>query len=133
MAPKKVVLEPNHDRFKKAYWVNIHVAESLLTTTGDDQPRLSVEADREQNRITVEAKSVERFELLLNDEIVDLSKEFTIVVNGKAIQEQRRRSFRDMHSRMVTRNDWDYLFPVRYVTSVPKEAEDKGSDEKAPE
>ena len=121
------------DSFKKAYWVNIHVAESLLTTTGDDQPRLSVEADREQNRITVEAKSVERFELLLNDEIVDLSKEFTIVVNGKAIQEQRRRSFRDMHSRMVTRNDWDYLFPVRYVTSVPKEAEDKGSDEKAPE
>jgi len=133
MAPKKVVLEPNHDRFKKAYWVNIHVAESLLTTTGDDQPRLSVEADREQNRITVEATSVERFELLLNDEIVDLSKEFTIVVNGKAIQEQRRRSFRDMHSRMVTRNDWDYLFPVRYVTTVPKEAEDKGSDEKAPE
>ena len=133
MAPKKVVLEPNHDRFKKAYWVNIHVAESLLTTTGDDQPRLSVEADREQNRITVEATSVERFELLLNDEIVDLSKEFTIVVNGKAIQEQRRRSFRDMHSRMVTRNDWDYLFPVRYVTTVPKEDEDKGSDEKAPE
>ena len=132
MAPAKVVLEPNHDRFKKAYWVNIHVAESLLTTTGDDQPRMTVEADRAQNRITVEAKSVERFELLLNDALVDLSKEFTVVVNGKAVQETRRRSFRDMHSRMVTRNDWGYLFPVRYVTTVPKEAEDKGTDDKAP-
>ena len=132
MAPTKVVLEPNHDRFKKAYWVNIHVAESLLTTTGDDQPRLQVEADREQNRITVEAKSVERFELLLNDDLVDLSKDFTVVVNGKAVQETRRRSFRDMHNRMVTRNDWGYLFPVRYVTTVPKEAETQGADDKAP-
>lgn len=129
MAPKKVVLEPNHDRFKKAYWVNIHVAESLLTTSAEEKPRLQVEADREQNRITVEAKSVERFELLLNDDIVDLSKEFTIVINGKAVQETRRRSFRDMQNRMVTRNDWDYLFPVRYVTTVPKETEEKGSGE----
>ncbi|MEC9047587.1 MAG: hypothetical protein VYA51_06195 [Planctomycetota bacterium] len=132
MAPTKVVLEPNHDRFKKAYWVNIHVAESLLTTTGDDQPRMTVEADREQNRITVEATSVERFELLLNDTLVDLSKEFTVVVNGKAVQEKRRRSFRDMHSRMMTRNDWGYLFPVRYVTTVPKPAEEKGAEDKAP-
>ena len=133
MAPSKVVLEPNHDRFKKAYWVNIHVADSLLTTTGDEQPRLVVEADREQNRITVDARGVERFELLLNDALVDLGKEFTIVVNGRAVQETRRRSFRDMHNRMVTRNDWGYLFPVRYVTTVPKEAEDKGADDKAPE
>ncbi len=138
MAPKKVVLEPNHDRFKKAYWVNIYTAESLLTTSGDNQPRLLVEADKEQNRITVEAKSVERFELLLNDDLVDLSKEFTIVVNGKAVQETRRRSYRDMQTRMVTRNDWDYLFPVRFVTTVPKESEEpkesdeKGSGEKAP-
>ncbi len=132
MAPKKVVLEPNHDRFKKAYWVNIFTAESLLTTSGENQPRLLVEADREQNRITVEAKSVERFELLLNDDLVDLGKEFTIVINGKAVQETRRRSFRDMQSRMVTRNDWDYLFPVRYVTTVPKESEEKDSGEKAP-
>jgi len=133
MAPTKVVLEPNHDRFKKAYWVNIHVSESLLATAGDDRPRIEVEADREQNRITVEATSVERFELLLNDDLVDLSKEFTIVVNGRAVQETRRRSFRDMHNRMLTRNDWEYLFPVRYVTTVPKEADDKGADDKAPE
>ena len=55
------------------------------------------------------------------------------MVNGRAVQETRRRSFRDMHNRMVTRNDWGYLFPVRYVTTVPKEAEDKGADDKAPE
>ena len=56
-----------------------------------------------------------------NDDLVDLDKEFTIVVNGKAIKETRRRSFVEMKSRMLERNDWDYIFPVRYVTSVPKE------------
>ena len=71
--------------------------------------------------------------MLLNDALVDLSKEFTVVVNGKAVQEKRRRSFRDMHSRMMTRNDWGYLFPVRYVTTVPKPADEKGAEDKAPE
>ena len=45
------------------------------------------------------------------------------------MQETRRRSFRDMQNRMVQRNDWGYLFPVRYVTTVPKETEEKGSGE----
>ena len=65
--------------------------------------------------------------MLLNDE-----QAVSVVVNGKAVQEKRRRSFRDMHNRMMTRNDWSYLFPVRYVTTVPKPAEDKGAEDKAP-
>jgi len=121
MVPNKVTLEPNHDRFNKAYWVDIHVADSLLTTTGEDRPRLVAVADRATNRITIDCKGVERFEILLNDDLVDLSKEFTIVVNGKAVKETRRRSFGEMKRRMLERNDWDYIFPVRYVSSVPKE------------
>jgi len=121
MVPAKITLEPNHDRFNKSYWVDIHVADSLLTTQGEERPRLEAVADRSTNRITVDAVGVERFELLLNDDLVDLDKEFTIVVNGKAIKQTRRRSFSEMKNRMLTRNDWDYIFPVRYVTSVPKE------------
>ncbi|HEB53245.1 MAG TPA: hypothetical protein ENI87_08335 [bacterium] len=121
MTPKHVVIEPNHDRFQRAYWVNILVADSLLTTGPDEKPRIEVQADRESNRITVDARGVERFELLLNDDLIDLGKKFTVVINGKAVEEQRRRSFREMKNRMVTRGDWDYLFPVRYVASVPKE------------
>jgi hypothetical protein len=121
MVPMKITLEPNHDRFNRAYWVDIHVADSLLNTSGDERPRLQAVADRAANRITIDAVGIERFEILLNDDLVDLSKEFTIVVNGKAVKETRRRSFGEMKRRMLDRNDWDYIFPVKYVSSVPKE------------
>ena len=121
MTPKKITLEPNHDRFNKSYWVGMLVADSLLTASPDKKPRLQVVADRAANRITVDAQGVERFEVLLNDDLVDLSKEFTIVINGKAIKETRHRSFREMKKRMMLRNDWSYLFPVRYIATVPKE------------
>lgn len=121
MTPTKITLEPNHDRFNKAYWVDIDVADSLLTATPGKEPRLQVVADRAANRITVDAQGIERFEILLNDDLVDLTKEFTIVINGKAIKETRRRSFRDMKRRMRERNDWSYLFPVSFLATVPKE------------
>lgn len=121
LSPKRVVIEPNHDRFNRAYWVDILVADSLQTTSADKKPRLEAVADRAANRITIKTVGVERFELLLNDELVDLDKEFTIVVNDKPISEKRNRSFWDMLDRVLQRNDWDNLFPVRYVTTVPKE------------
>ena len=121
MTPKEITLEPNHDRFHKTYWVGMEIAESLLTADPDKKPRMEVVADRENNRITVDAQGVERFELLLNDDLIDLDKEFTLVINGKASKETSRRSFRDMKSRMMLRNDWDYLFPVRHMASVTKE------------
>jgi len=121
MVPKEITLEPNHDRFNRAYWVDILVADSLLTTSGDERARLHAVADRAANRITIDAAGIERFEILLNDDLIDLSKEFTIVVNGKAVKETRRRSFGEMKARMLERNDWDYIFPVQYVSSVPKE------------
>ena len=121
MSPKHVVLEPNHDRFNRAFWVDIIVADSLLTTAPDKKPRLEVTADRAQNRILVKAVGVERFELLLNDDLVDLDKEFTVVVNDKPVSEKRNRSFWDMLERMLKRSNWDCLFPVVYTTTVPKE------------
>lgn len=119
-SPAHVVIENNDDRFKKAYWANIAVADSLLTTAADEKPRMEVKADRENNRITVDCRGVERFQLLLNDELVDLDKEFTIVINGKAITEKRSRSFRKMLDQMLVRGDWEYLFPVSYDTTVPE-------------
>jgi hypothetical protein len=120
MSPTRVVVEPNHDRFNRAYWVDIDIADPLVTSADDKKARIEVVADRAANRITVKTVSVERFELLLNDDLVDLDKEFTVVVNDKAVIEKRSRSFRDMLERVVQRSDWDYIFPVRYVTTVPK-------------
>ncbi len=120
MVPDKVVIEPNHDKYNRAYWVDIDVADQLLTAAADEKPRLEVQADRAANRITVKATGVERFILYLNDDLVDLDKEFTVVVNDKAFAEKKTRSFDEMRERMITRNDWDVLFPVMFSTVVPK-------------
>ncbi len=121
MTPMKITLEPNHDRFNKTYWVGILLADSLQTADPDKLPRVQAVADRANNRITIDAQAVERLEILLNNDLVDLSKEFTIVINGKAMKETRRPSFRQMKQRMMNRNDWGYLFPVSFAASVPKE------------
>ncbi|MCA8964135.1 MAG: hypothetical protein H6838_17100 [Planctomycetes bacterium] len=119
MTPLSVVIEPNHDRFNRAYWVDMHTVSPLLTSPADKKPRLEVTADRASNRIDVKAVGVESFYLYLNDELVDLSKEFTVVVNGKAVTEKRTRSFSLMQEGLLQRRDWDYLYPVVYHSTVP--------------
>lgn len=118
--PTKVVIEPNHDQFNRAYWADIDVADPLLTAPADKKPRLECQVDRSANRITVKAVGVERFTLFLNDDLVDLDKEFTVVVNDKAVTEKKTRQFRDLKDRVVVRNDWECLFPVMFSTAVPK-------------
>ncbi|MFN7669981.1 MAG: hypothetical protein ACK5S5_06005 [Planctomycetota bacterium] len=118
--PTKVVVEPNHDKFNNAFWVDIVVADRLVNAAADKKPRLECSADRAANRITVKSVGIERFTIFLNDDLVDLDKEFTIVVNEKAITEKRSRSFRDMRENVIVRSDWELLFPVRYNVAVPK-------------
>lgn len=120
MSPTHVIVEPNHDRFNKAYWVQMGPMNPLHTAPADSKPRIEVTADRTANRIVVKARGVENFTLLLNDDLVDLDKEFTVIVNDKAVTEKRTRDAIGMQERLVERRDWDYLFPVRYQSAVPK-------------
>jgi hypothetical protein len=126
MTPSRVLIEPNHDRYNRAYWVDIDRADPMLGAPLDARPRIEVKADRASNRISVTARGIESFVLYLNDDLVDLDKEFTVVVNDKAVTEKKVRSFPDMYSRMVVRRDWDYLFPVMYHSVVPKPAVEAG-------
>jgi hypothetical protein len=121
MTPKRVVVEPNHNRFNRAYWVDIDTADSLLTVAPDKKPRIEAVADRAANRITVKTVGVESFTLFLNDDLVDLDQEFTVVVNDKAQTEKRTRSFRELRDQVISRNDWDCLYPVKLSTSVSKQ------------
>ncbi len=120
MVPKRVVIEPNHDRHNRAYWVDIDTAELLATAAPDKKPRIEAEADRAANRITVKTVGVERFTLFLNDDLVDLDKEFTVVINDKAITEKKTRNVRDLRERVISRNDWECLFPASFTATVPK-------------
>ncbi|MCA8948540.1 MAG: hypothetical protein KDE27_03510 [Planctomycetes bacterium] len=130
MTPKHVVIEPNHDRFNRAYWARIGRMNPVHGTAADQRPRLEVTADRASNRIVVKAQGVESFSLMLNDDLVDLDKEFTVVINDKAVTEQKRRDQRGMQERMLERRDWDFLFPVEFQSTVPKAEPKEGEPNK---
>ena len=120
---KHVVLEPNDDRWCSAYWVRIDTMETIHTAPPDKKPRLEVEADRASNRITVKAVGVESFALRLNDALVDLDKEFTVVVNDKAMTQKLTRDFNRMLEFVNQRFDGEFLFPVEFRARVPKPEE----------
>jgi len=118
---KKIVIEPNEDRFKQAYWVSIADMSSVHTSPEGSKPRVEVEADRAQNRIKITAVGVESLMLSLNDSLVDLDNKFTLVVNDKAWEEgKRNRDFNNLLKRMVRKNDTQFLFPVEFRVNVPK-------------
>ena len=113
-------LEPVTDDHNRAYWVDIEDAELLASTPAARLPRLEAVADRASNTVRVSCRGVERFTLQLNDDLLDLGKPFTVVVNGREYREQRTRSFQQLRDGLVARGDWDVLFPVALTTSVPK-------------
>ena len=124
---KKIVLEPNDDRWRKAFWVGIETMDSVHTAPEGAKPRVEVEADKASNRIKVTAVGIEAVYLTLNDSLVDLDKPFTLVVNDKAFEEKRSRNFTEMLKYMRQRFDSEFLFPVQFRVRVPK-PEPKATD-----
>ncbi|HLQ37543.1 MAG TPA: hypothetical protein VK348_07065, partial [Planctomycetota bacterium] len=123
---KRVVLEPNDDRYKQGYWASIGAMDALSTLAQDQRPRFEVEADRKTNRIVVKARGIEGFALYLNDSLVDLDKEYVIEVNGKAFTEKRSRSRSTMLELLVKKLDANYLYPASTQMLVPKSEASKG-------
>lgn len=122
---KNVVLAPNHDSFRKGYWVLIDTAEPVENPP-EGRPYLKAEADRDANRIIIETRNVSSMQLLLNDAIVNLDEDFTVVVNGRALTEKLERSF----YRLTEFLDFNFFDPNRvwtatYRTTAP-EAEGAG-------
>jgi len=117
----QIVVEPNDDRFKKAFWAVIGRMDPLAALPRDMRPRLEVSADRATNRITVKSRGVENFALWLNDSLVDLDKEYTVVVNDKAFTQKSTRDFGRMFDQMLVKFDGDFLFPVLFECNVPAE------------
>ncbi|MHC4513745.1 MAG: hypothetical protein ACYTGW_01655 [Planctomycetota bacterium] len=122
--PPKVVLATNHDRFGKAYWINIIQMEPLDTVTDEQRPRLVAEADREKNTITIKCRSITSFFLFLNDALVDLDKEVILIVNGRETKHKFRRRLETMVDELITAYDPTHLYTVRHQVTVPKAKEE---------
>jgi hypothetical protein len=95
--------------------------DSVHTAPVDKKPRVVVEADRAANRVKVTAVGVESLVLQLNDALIDLDKEFTVVVNDKAVTEKFTRDFNRMLDYVILRFDAEFLFPVQFRTRVPRD------------
>ncbi len=125
--PKHVRLEPNHDQYHNAYWVKMGTAEPLQSVAKEDRPFLEVTADREANRIEVKANNVQDFLIDLNDDLVDLTKPFTVVINGVAQKVEKRASLRFLFTKLQGTFDPNRIFTAKFSSTVPKD-EEKGEE-----
>lgn len=133
MFRSRVVIANTHDRLKRAFWVFMGTAEPIADVPPDARPRLEVVADRATNKITVTARGVLDFSLLLNDAIVDLDQEITTIINGKAQPPFKvERSLKKLLDYVFLYRDPAMLFVTERGFEVPVEkAEEKPVDDKA--
>lgn len=119
-----VVVANTHDTFRRAFWVKILRGEFLADVSADNRPLLDVKADRATNTITVTARSVTDFELLLNDVLVDLDKDVTLVVNGQAQKPKRieRFSIKQLVDAVTSSRDYSALFTASLYHEIKAEA-----------
>jgi len=87
--PSKVTLALGAPIPNKAYWL-------MVPPTDGVGLKINAEADREANKITVTGTGVSSITLFLNDQIVDLDKPVTIVLNGVEQHDVIPRSVDDM-------------------------------------
>ena len=81
---------------------------------------IAVSADRQAARITVQTRRIERFSLLLNDELVDLDREFSLVINGVEVAMRRARSVSFLCDTVLERFDPGFLFTAAVRIDVPR-------------
>ena len=115
-----VQLQPPHDMFRKGYWIQITEGAFLNQTPADKRPMVKAVADREKNRIEITARNVDSIRLYLNDALVNLDEEITLVINGKIQQDKRTRRALGLANGVYRRNDARFLFVTSGLYNVPK-------------
>ncbi len=108
--PRSFTIEQNLVGLRKAYWVEFW-PESVEPEKGAGAKiaRLTVTANRAANTIDVRCINVTRIKLLLNDELIDLSKEFKIRINDRVFTDRRQVSAQRLWENMLSKNDPEFL------------------------
>lgn len=124
---------PATDRGWQAYWCQILTAEYLADVKLSERPMIKVKADRAKNKIEIEGRNVTRVLLYLNDLLVDLDKDVTLVLNGQVKTVRAQRSLRLLadprEGLVVKRGDARYVFTATDTYTLPskEQAKEKGS------
>ena len=87
----------------------------------EDRPLLTVEVDRGSNTIYVEARSVSEIGFHLNDALLDLDREFRIVVGGRELVIPKlRRDLLRLQRGLSRAYDPAALYPAYYGFELPR-------------
>lgn len=120
---------PATDRGWQAYWCQILTAEYLADVKLSERPMVKVSADREKNRIEIEGRNVSKVLLYLNDILVDLEKDITLVLNGQVKTVRAQRSLRLLadprEGLVVKRGDSRYVFTATDTYTLPNKEDGK--------
>ncbi|MEZ5965400.1 MAG: hypothetical protein R3F56_16325 [Planctomycetota bacterium] len=114
-----VTLVMRPDGIVDGYWV-AGISADLGGPDNGEPARIRVVADRSRGLITVNARRIERFSLLLNDELIDLDREFTLDVNDVRVTLRRGRSLSFLTQTVSERFDPRFLFTTALSIDVPR-------------
>lgn len=119
--PHKLSYAVHDGTFQRHYWINVLQYDAAVKPA----PSFSAVVRRADNEIQVSVEGISRFELFLNDALLDLNKDVRIVVDegeGKEYEFFKgkvERSLPKMLDELVASNHPWRVYPVRFVVDVP--------------
>lgn len=119
LMPSRVSLAMRDDTQVDGFWVSDVIAGSA-NGDGAGPARIDVSIDRARGEIRVECRRVDRFTLLLNDQLLDLDRPFLLDVNGIAVMMRRTPSFSYLCETVFERFDPGFLFTTEITVDVPR-------------
>lgn len=115
----RVAFVMEDDALVDGFWLKVDAAD-FSSAAGERRAGIEAVADRSTNTITVTAKHVDQFTLLLNDAIVDLDRAIVIDINGMKATLRRVRSFEFLLESVFQRFDPGYVFTTAITLAVPR-------------
>ena len=106
--------------FQRHHWIVVRDFDASV----DPAPNFRATADRKTNEVRIEVEGINRFELFLNDALVDLNSKIRIVVveGGKEIvflEEKVQRKLGVMLEEMLASNHAWRAYPVQFMLDMP--------------
>ena len=118
--PRSIQYTIHNSSFQRHQWINVLRYDSSL----DPPASFEAVADRATNTVTVKARGLTQFEISLNDALVDLNNDVTIIVeeDGKPLEVLKGKVARDlgtMLTELIESNQPWRVYPVRIAVDMP--------------
>ncbi len=126
-APSHIVFQPLFSDLRSSWWVRINKYGKFVedAKTEKELPIIEITADKKENKIVAKCQNISSYDLMINDDIVDLDRPITVITNGKA---REFKVERDINQAIMPAINNDPEFIVTYTLfgiEVPKEQESK--------